>query len=127
MLTSELPLGRFAPPSQKAHTDARLDEVVLRALAKEPELRYQHVSDIKNAVEAITRGAPAAVPAPGPARPEPLGPDLEMIRLQVQGPAGGLLITSMLAMISWILILVFVESPRRYYAGWYADPLFPSL
>jgi serine/threonine protein kinase len=40
MLTGELPLGKFQPPSQKVQVDVRLDEVVLRSLAKEPELRY---------------------------------------------------------------------------------------
>jgi serine/threonine-protein kinase len=39
MLTGELPLGRFAPPSQKVKVDMRLDEVVLRTLEKEPERR----------------------------------------------------------------------------------------
>jgi len=53
MLTGELPIGRFAPPSRKVHIDVRLDEVVLRALEKEPELRYQHASDIKTQVETI--------------------------------------------------------------------------
>ena len=38
MLTGELPLGKFQPPSQKVQVDVRLDEVVLRSLAKEPEL-----------------------------------------------------------------------------------------
>ena len=47
MLTGELPLGRFAPPSTKAHIDVRLDEVVLRTLEVEPEKRYQHASDVK--------------------------------------------------------------------------------
>lgn len=56
MLTGELPLGRFAPPSKKVHIDVRLDEVVLRALEKEPEQRYQHASDVKTEVEAIVRG-----------------------------------------------------------------------
>src|SRR5262249_37146535 len=55
--TGELPLGRFAPPSQKASVDVRLDEVVLRALEKEPERRYQHVSEVKSEVESITRGS----------------------------------------------------------------------
>jgi serine/threonine protein kinase len=36
MLTGELPLGKFAPPSWKVQVDVRLDEVVLRALEKEP-------------------------------------------------------------------------------------------
>jgi serine/threonine protein kinase len=64
MLTGELPLGKFQPPSQKVQVDVRLDEVVLRALAKEPELRYQNVSEIKTRVETIaSTNAPAAAPA----------------------------------------------------------------
>src|SRR5438128_11619897 len=57
MLTGELPLGRFAPPSQKVALDVRLDEVVLRSLEKEPERRYQHASDVKTDVESISRTA----------------------------------------------------------------------
>jgi tRNA A-37 threonylcarbamoyl transferase component Bud32 len=53
LLTGELPLGRFAPPSKKVQVDVRLDEIVLRALEKEPELRFQHASDVKTEVEAI--------------------------------------------------------------------------
>ncbi len=53
MLTGELPLGRFAPPSKKVQVDVRLDEVVLRALEKEPERRYQHASEVKTDVEAV--------------------------------------------------------------------------
>jgi serine/threonine protein kinase len=30
MLTGELPMGRFAPPSEKSTVDPRVDEVVLR-------------------------------------------------------------------------------------------------
>jgi serine/threonine protein kinase/TM2 domain-containing membrane protein YozV len=53
MLTGELPLGRFAPPSQKVLIDVRLDEVVLRALEKEPQRRYQQASEVKTQVETI--------------------------------------------------------------------------
>lgn len=53
MLTGELPLGKFQPPSKKVHVDVRLDEVVLHALEKEPERRYQQASDVKTAVETI--------------------------------------------------------------------------
>ena len=36
MLTGELPIGRFAPPSKKVQVDVRLDEVVLRAWRRSP-------------------------------------------------------------------------------------------
>ncbi len=54
MLTGELPVGRFAAPSVKAQIDVRLDEVVLRTLEKEPQRRYQHVSQVKTDVQSIT-------------------------------------------------------------------------
>jgi cytochrome c-type biogenesis protein CcmH/NrfG/predicted Ser/Thr protein kinase len=56
MLTGELPLGKFQPPSSCARAlqmDVRLDEVVLRALAKEPERRYQQAHALKTEVETI--------------------------------------------------------------------------
>ena len=51
LLTGELPLGRFPLPSERAHVDVRLDEVVLRSLEKAPERRYQHVTDVATAVK----------------------------------------------------------------------------
>ncbi len=66
MLTGELPLGKFAPPSRKVHVDVRLDEVVLHALEKEPGRRYQHASEVKTDVETIaadTGSAQKTVPA----------------------------------------------------------------
>ncbi len=53
MLTGELPLGKFQSPSKKVQVDVRLDEVVLHALEKEPERRYQHASEVKTDVETI--------------------------------------------------------------------------
>lgn len=61
MLTGELPLGRFAPPSHKAGVDIRLDEVVHRALENDPERRYQRAGEVKTNVETIITG-PAAAP-----------------------------------------------------------------
>lgn len=57
MLTGELPVGHFAPPSRKVQIDVRLDEVVLRALDKEPERRYQQANEIKTQVETIATTA----------------------------------------------------------------------
>jgi predicted Ser/Thr protein kinase len=68
MLTEELPLGKFAPPSsRKVEVDVRLDDVVLRALEKDPERRYQHVSQVKTAVDTIASTAPPAPPPSGEA------------------------------------------------------------
>jgi len=53
MLTGELPLGKFAPPSRLVQVDVRLDKVVLHALEKKPERRYQHASELRTDVEAI--------------------------------------------------------------------------
>ena len=66
MLTGELPGKRLDPPSKKVQIDVRLDEVVLRALEKRPDLRYQQVSEVKTMVETIVGGA--GVPPAEPAR-----------------------------------------------------------
>jgi tRNA A-37 threonylcarbamoyl transferase component Bud32 len=57
LLTGQLPLGKFAPPSQKAGVDARLDHVVQRALEREPDRRYQQVSEVKVELESIASAA----------------------------------------------------------------------
>ena len=58
MLTGELPGKAIEPPSRKVQIDVRLDEVVLRALEKKPELRYQQVSEVKTMVETIAATPP---------------------------------------------------------------------
>jgi serine/threonine protein kinase len=69
MLTGELPGKRLEPPSSKVQIDVRLDEVVLRALEKKPELRYQQVSEVKTMVETILQTA-ASDASKGEAGPE---------------------------------------------------------
>ncbi len=73
MLTGELPIGRFDPPSKRARVDVRLDDVVFRALEKEPERRYQHASEVKTRVERLS--GPAERPGNRPVLGErPGGP-----------------------------------------------------
>ena len=64
MLTGELPGGRLQPPSKKVQIDVRLDEVVLRALEKAPELRYQTAAEMRTQVETIARANTAPAPEP---------------------------------------------------------------
>ncbi|MCW1885289.1 serine/threonine protein kinase [Luteolibacter flavescens] len=58
MLTGELPGERLEPPSKKVRLDVRLDEIVLRALEKQPELRYQQASVMKTRVEQASGPPP---------------------------------------------------------------------
>jgi predicted Ser/Thr protein kinase len=60
LLTGELPMGRFAPPSQKVQIDVRLDEVVLRTLEKEPRRRYQQAGELRTDVITLTAGGEVA-------------------------------------------------------------------
>ena len=53
MLTGELPVGRFPPPSQKVEVDVRLDQVVLRTLET-------GISVLRPRAPLYTRGPPSA-------------------------------------------------------------------
>ena len=67
MLTGELPIGRFPAPSERVQVDVRLDEVVLRALEREREQRYQQAADIKTGIHHATQVqavVPESVPSP---------------------------------------------------------------
>ncbi|MGH7978536.1 MAG: serine/threonine-protein kinase [Limisphaerales bacterium] len=60
LLTGELPGKRIEPPSRKVHIDVRLDAVVLRALEKTPELRWQTAADLRTQVETIAAAPPGS-------------------------------------------------------------------
>lgn len=68
MLTGELPVGRFEPPSRHVQVDVRLDDVVLKSLERDPERRYQTAAAVKSAVESIS-GTDSLSGAPGPPQP----------------------------------------------------------
>jgi len=84
MLTGELPIGRFKPPSARTPLDERIDEIVLRALERERELRQKNATEFKTQVEHVAshptpRGESAGargphgtnVTAPDPSRVTP--------------------------------------------------------
>ena len=80
MLTGELPGKKIEPPSSKVQIDVRLDEVVLRALEKKPELRYQQAIVLKTQVETIA-GTPGNETASTAPAGTPLIRKSQMVRL----------------------------------------------
>lgn len=82
MLTGELPIGRFAAPSGKVQIDVRLDEVVLKALEKEPALRYQQASAFKTEVETVAGGT-APLPVSPPEAPPAVMPQAMLVQASV--------------------------------------------
>ena len=127
MLTGELPGKKIEPPSSKVQIDVRLDEVVLRALEKNPELRYQQVSEVKTCVETIaTTPAGKAVSA----IPSSLSfADEKRIREQVKAPAIGLLVAGGLNLIALLVgaVGMFVELLFMHPAVHFGPPVGHTL
>jgi len=80
MLTGELPVGKFAPPSAKSASDPRMDEVVLRALEQQRERRQQSAGEVKTQVETIAS-------TPGGSRREEAEPNAERGMRNAASPA----------------------------------------
>lgn len=92
MLTGDLPRGAWQPPSQRVPAaDARMDEVVTRAMQQEPERRYQQASEVKGALNAPRIPTPP-VPVIEP-KPEGLDHLAGMAAF-----AGGIVIAALLLM-----------------------------
>jgi serine/threonine protein kinase len=96
MLTGELPIGRFAPPSKTVHVDVRLDEIVLHTLEKQPQLRYQQASEIKTDVEMV---AAKGQRVRDPRTTAELNGASETIRDYLRRPAEGLMIAGLVNML----------------------------
>jgi len=57
MLTGERPKDKIEAPSKRVQVDIRIDEIVLRALEKTPELRFATAAEFRTQVEAAVGGA----------------------------------------------------------------------
>jgi tRNA A-37 threonylcarbamoyl transferase component Bud32 len=124
MLTGELPMGKFAPPSHKVQVDVRLDDVVLRALEREPGRRYQSASAVKTDVERIGSGAAVAAFRPyldargdagavvAPAKPQASGSDGWRRK-----PNAMLLVTGILLLVL-LPVLAVAGCFSTYIIGW---------
>jgi tRNA A-37 threonylcarbamoyl transferase component Bud32 len=75
MLTGERPRENLVPPSKRVQVDIRIDEIVMRALEKTPELRFATAQEFRTQVEALTQAdAPSACSHSGaPGQGQPVG------------------------------------------------------
>ena len=116
LLTGELPIGRFAPPSQKVHVDVRLDEVVLRTLETDPGRRYQHASDVRIEVESIGR-TPLPPENPSLQRAASVSEvDRESVRRQLNLPMIGIMASAIVNCAFTPLVILWIVH-FRFYSG----------
>jgi tRNA A-37 threonylcarbamoyl transferase component Bud32 len=118
LLTGELPLGRFAPPSGKVRVDVQLDEVVLRALEKEPELRYQSAGAVRTDVRAIGEPGSGERAEGAGARPAaPAAAHRRVLPRPWHGPLGCLVAAILLAALGIGFVLLLPLAGRSKLAG----------
>jgi predicted Ser/Thr protein kinase len=103
MLTGGLPLGRFPLPSEKSTASAGIDDVVLRALEKERERRYQSADAVRSGLDHASAYKPSAAPA------RSLDPADEQRRITrwSLGLSGGGFIAAMVGLVTSPVILGF--------------------
>ena len=53
MLCKETPQGAFVLPSKRCGLDKRLDSIIIKALAQQPDARFQTTAEMKAAIEII--------------------------------------------------------------------------
>ncbi|MFN7140401.1 MAG: serine/threonine-protein kinase, partial [Limisphaerales bacterium] len=105
MLTGELPGKRIEPPSKKVQVDVRLDEVVLRALERNPERRYEQASILKTQVEKIASAGAGGIPADLPPNE-----GTQKARGSVKIPAIGLMLAGAINLLPLLVLGLFLLS-----------------
>ena len=106
LLTGELPVGKFAPPSALSAADPRVDAIVQQALQKERERRQHSAGEMKTQVETLGSATGARMLAP------------PKIRRMIATPAIGLMIASAINALLFgagLFLLIF-------FIGWAATP-----
>src|SRR5205814_8211584 len=77
MLTGELPLGRFDPPSKRSGVQRTADDLVMKALERDPARRYQSAGEMLAALRRLESASPA--PATTEPEQEPLDAPTEAL------------------------------------------------
>lgn len=131
MLTGERPKENITPPSKHVQVDVRIDEIVLRALEKTPELRFATAAEFRTQVEDVANAASLERPMPPASLPRafwialivafPAVTLLGMVVVLISG--GGVSGRELLAMMAAAVIpgvmipaLIFIFMPGRVLA-----------
>ena len=101
MLTGGLPLGRFPLPSEKSTASAGIDDVVMRALEKERERRYQSADAVRSGLNDASSYKPTAAPT----RPEAPADQQKRIIAWSLGLLGGGLVAALVGLVTSQVIL----------------------
>ncbi|MHC4779426.1 MAG: serine/threonine protein kinase, partial [Planctomycetota bacterium] len=122
MLTGELPMGHFPPPSERdIRIDVRLDEIVLKVLQKDPEKRYQRASDIATDIHTLS-------PSPEGAREAHAGPSPRIHHVPPSKPKRPRTFMEILedGWESWVLVIAVILTVVNFFpnvlflVGWFA-------
>ncbi len=91
LLTGELPIGRFKPPSQKCPgLDPSVDEAILQLLETEPDARPARANLLADVLELVTPANSSSVPGtPLPKVATQPPPGTSSLSSVIQGPAAG--------------------------------------
>ncbi len=99
----------------------RLDEVVLRALQREPEKRYQQASEVRTDIESLAEAAPAT-PAPEPTSSASRRRPDAQAQAYVRAPASLLIVMAILNLVVLVALLGLAAAeatgPGRDAAVW---------
>lgn len=136
MLTGERPKDKIEPPSKRVQVDIRIDEIVLRALERSPELRFATAAEFRTRVEAIAadgitkrRTAPPREPEPKPISAFSLGTVIFfffaglsigiplMERTHAQDGATLVFLTTVTLLIAALLAVVFRQTLQGKFAS----------
>lgn len=107
MLTGERPKEHIEAPSKRVQVDLRIDEVVLKALQKRPELRFSTAADLRHSIEALV-----VFSRPG----RPFSPSSPRHRLG-QKTVFALVAIVLLAVTSWGFIQYGLRKPKTGIPG----------
>lgn len=110
MLTGERPASPLDLPSQKVQLDIRIDDIVLRALSKEPERRYRTADEFRTVVQTITPDR--TVPPEAPAATTPKATTSQDPRV-IQGVGIAIIIAGALNALSTLASLLILPFVRR--------------